>query len=300
MNKEPNYAPFTRTDLALYLGIILFWGTSWIAIRSHLGVVAPEVSLFWRFSASALIMFAWTYWKKDRLSFSFQDHLWFIAVAFMLFSFNFVLQYHGGAYIKSGLMAVIFSMASIINLILGVFILRQSVNGRVLLGGIIGFSGVCLMFWPEISDNELNKNVIKGFLLCFSGTVFFCFGNMISAIIQKRNIPLNSANTWGIFYGAVILGCVSLFQGHPFIIEPTAKYLISLFWLIIGASIGAFFCYLSLLRRIGPARAGYATVLFPVVALVISTFFEGYQWSLTSLTGLTMALAGNLFVLRRK
>jgi len=305
--KDPYSSSLTRTDLFLYMGIILFWGTSWIAIRLHLGVVAPEVSLFWRFSAAAAIMFTWTILSGGKLLFPIRDHIWFFALALMFFSFNFILQYHGGAYIKSGLMAVIFSTTSIINLLLGIIILRQSVNYRVLAGGLVGFTGVCLMFWPELSLGEFSgdigetgRNSLKGFLLCFSGTFLFCCGNMISAIIQKKGIPLNSATSWGIFYGALIVGLVSLIQGHPFIIEMTPQYILSLLWLIVGASVGAFFCYLSLLRRIGPARAGYTTVLFPVVALLISTFFEGYTWSLTAFTGMFMAVAGNFLILQRK
>ncbi|MEP1443765.1 MAG: EamA family transporter, partial [Hyphomicrobiales bacterium] len=56
---------------------------------------------------------------------------------------------------------------------------------------------------------------------------------------------------------------------------------------------------LTLLGRIGAARAGYATVIFPIFALLISTVIEGYQWTALSLVGLVLVLVGNYFVLSR-
>ena len=74
----------------------------------------------------------------------------------------------------------------------------------------------------------------------------------------------------------------------------------SLVYLAIGASVIAFASYLTLLRRIGAARAGYATVLFPIVALAISTLVEGYVWTPLAILGVALALAGNVLVLRRR
>ena len=299
-NTETMKHAFTHVDLALYLGVILFWGTSWIAIRAHLGVVAPEVSLVWRFLAATIIMFGWAAYRGERLHYPLKDHIWFFAVASMLFSFNFILQYYGGFYVKSGLMAVIFSISSIINIFLATLFLRQPVEWRVLLGGVLGFSGVCLMFWPEIMGETINKQVLTGLMFCLSGTFCFCLGNLVSSVIQRKQISLIAANSWGMAYGTVILFVICLIKREAFIIEPTVKYLGSLAWLATGASVGAFFCYLSLLRRIGSARAGYVTVLFPVVALAISTIFENYQWTFLAFLGASLALLGNLFVLKRK
>ncbi len=291
---------FTNADFALYAGIILFWGTSWIAIMAQLGVVSPEISLFWRFLLAAVLMLLLAWVKGVPLRFSWRDHLRFIAAAVTMFSTNFLMFYYGGLHIKSGLLAVVFSLASIINLILGSLILRQPLEARVAIGGLIGFSGIGLLFWPEIMGTGFNREALIGFAFCVTGTMLFCTGNIISSIIQRRGVPILSATTWGIIYGTINLGLISLARGQAFIIEPTLKYAVSLIWLSVGATIGALFCYLNLLRRIGAARAGYATVLFPIVALAISTFAEDYQWKPLALLGLACALFGNVLVLRRK
>jgi drug/metabolite transporter (DMT)-like permease len=92
---------------------------------------------------------------------------------------------------------------------------------------------------------------------------------------------------------------LNLVRGNAFIIEPTFKYVGALFYLAIGASVLAFASYLTLLRRLGAARAGYATVLFPIVALAVSTLLEGYAWTPLAVMGVVLALTGNVLVLRR-
>ena len=69
--------------------------------------------------------------------------------------------------------------------------------------------------------------------------------------------------------------------------------------MILLSTLLAFAVYLTLLGRIGAARAGYATVIFPIIALLISTVTEGYQWTVLSLVGLILVLVGNYFVLSR-
>ncbi len=286
--------------MSLFAGIVFFWSTNWIAIRAHLGVVAPEVSLFWRFLLASLIMLGLSWFMRAPLRFPVRDHLRFIAAAVTMFSTNFLCFYYGGLYLKSGLMAVVFSLASIVNLILGSLILRQPMEMRVALGGLIGFSGIGLLFWPEIMGAGYNRQAIIGFGFCAVGTLCFCTGNVISSLIQRRGIAVQSAATWGCIYGMINLALISLFREQPFIIEPTVKYIAAVIWLTVGATVGAMFCYLNLLRRLGAARAGYATVLFPIGALTISTVVEGYHWTILAFLGVACALFGNILVLRRR
>jgi drug/metabolite transporter (DMT)-like permease len=100
-------------------------------------------------------------------------------------------------------------------------------------------------------------------------------------------------------YGTILLLVINLARGNAFIIEPTVKYVGSLIYLAVGASVLAFASYLTLLRRLGPAQAGYTTVLFPIVALAVSTAFEGYIWTLLGAIGVVLAIIGNVLVLRR-
>jgi drug/metabolite transporter (DMT)-like permease len=55
----------------------------------------------------------------------------------------------------------------------------------------------------------------------------------------------------------------------------------------------AFGSYMKLLKQIGADKAAYVVLVYPIVALVISTFFEGYTWSWLSVLGVAVVLVGN-------
>ncbi|AXS42431.1 DMT family transporter [Breoghania sp. L-A4] len=286
-------------DFGLYALVLFSWGTSWLALKMQVGVVAPEVSVFWRFLFAATLMMTWAMVSRRRLRFAVGDHLRFAGLGGMIFSTNFVLFYYGALHLPSGLLSVVFSLTSIINLLLAAVIFRQGISRRVLIGGILGACGIALMFWPQIAGTRINHDALVGLGFCAAGTVSFCLGNMLSASNQARGLPVVSANAWGMVYGAAFLAVFARIKGDAFIMELTPAYIGGLVWLVVFSTVLAFACYLTLLGRIGSARAGYATVMFPIVALAISTVVEGYQWTPGALAGLLCVLAGNLFVLTR-
>ncbi|WP_414475067.1 DMT family transporter [Microvirga sp. M2] len=295
----PDAKRFDGTTFGLYAATVFLWGVSWIGIHAQLGVVAPEMSVLWRFLLAAFLMWAWVLATGHRVRFGLADHLRFAAVGCCLFSFNFISFYYGGLSVPSGLLSVVFSLASVFNLVLSFVIFRQKVEPRVALGGVIGVIGIGLLFWPEIAGAGFNADALRGLGLCVMGTLFFCSGNMISTVVQRRGVPLLSATAWGMTYGCIVLLTLNVLRGNAFMVEPTAAYIGSLLYLSIGASVLAFMAYLTLLRRLGAARAGYSTVLFPIIALAVSTLLEGYQWTALAGIGVVFALIGNVLVLRR-
>lgn len=298
MNAMPR-SSFTPFDFALYGAVVIAWGFSWIALHYQLGTVAPEISVMWRFALAAPAMLLVATLRGERLLFSIYDHLRFALLGATIFSTNFVLFYYGGKILTSGLLAVVFSLASVINVWLGWLVLRAPIDLRVVAGGVLGFLGVAAMFYPQLFGTTFNHAVLVGLLLCVAGTIFFCSGNMVSALLQRRGIPVFAASGYGMLYGAAGLAIYAVLRRLPFIIEPTAKYVGGLIFLAIVSSVIAFGSYLTLLGRIGADRAGYSTVMFPVVALAVSTIAEGYQWTLPAIVGLIAVMAGNLLVLRR-
>ncbi|BCJ91680.1 multidrug DMT transporter permease [Terrihabitans soli] len=287
-----------RTEFILAALVLFAWSTSWIGVRLQLGVVAPEVSLLWRFLIAGLFMFGFCAVRGEKLSgFSGRDHLFFAGLGLTLFCMNFVLFYYGGLVLVSGMLAVVFALAAPINVIVQSAVLKRPVSWQVAAGSIVGVLGVAALFAPEIIENGYGH--ISGLVLATFGTFFFCTGNLLSARVQNRGIPLASATAWGMAYGSCFLLVLSLVRGQTFQIEYTVAYLGALLFLALIASVLAFMTYLSLLRRIGPARAGYLTVLFPVFALMISGQYEGYQWTYWSFIGIAAVAFGNVLVLWR-
>jgi drug/metabolite transporter (DMT)-like permease len=244
------------------------------------------------------LMFAIAVWRGERLFYSLRDHIVFVALGVTLFGVNFTLFYYGAKFITSGLLAVVFSLASIINVWLGALTLNAGIDRRVAAGGMLGVVGVAAMFYPQLAGTQFGSGVLIGLALCVGGTLSFCIGNMISARLQRRGIPVFAASGWGMIYGSAVLALFAYARGHDFIVDPRLPYIASLIYLTLIGSVVAFASYLTLLGRIGADRAAYSTVMFPVVALIVSTFAEGYRWTLPATLGLLAVLAGNLLVLR--
>jgi drug/metabolite transporter (DMT)-like permease len=298
VNTSP--AKLTTFDLVLY-GLVLFaWSTSWIAMKWQVGVVAPEMSVFWRFVIAAAAMMALAALRRERLCYGWQHHLRFAGMGVFMLSTNFILFYHGAKVIPSGLLAVVFSLASVVNLSLGALFFGLRLNGRLVLGALLGICGIALLFAPEILGASFDHAALAGLGMCVAGTLCFCTGNQISAASQRAGAAVIPATAWGMVYGMAWAGLVSLLLGRSFAIEWTARYLGSLVFLALSASVLAFYAYLTLLGRIGAGRAGYATVMFPVVALALSTLIEGYVWTLPAIIGAVLVLGGNWLVLRGK
>ncbi|WP_273462690.1 EamA family transporter, partial [Sandarakinorhabdus limnophila] len=86
----------------------------------------------------------------------------------------------------------------------------------------------------------------------------------------------------------------------PPVISTAPVYLAGLAYLGIAASAVAFNLYYILIRTVGAGPAAWNGVAVPVVAMALSTLLEGYQWTLTAVAGIALALIGLTIALRAK
>ena len=163
----------------------------------------------------------------------------------------------------------------------------------------MGLVGLGLLFWPELVGHTASPETLLGLGLALCGTLCFSAGNMLSSLQQKAGLRPLTTNAWGMAYGAAMLSAWCLVRGIPFDMEWNSRYIGSLLYLVIPGSVIGFTAYLTLVGRMGPERAAYCTVLFPVVALNVSAFAEGYQWTAPALFGLVLVMLGNVLVFRK-
>ncbi len=294
-----NHLSSTSQNVLLYVVTVLIWGSSWLAIKSQLGSVDPMVSVAYRFLLASGI--SWLYCRLSRrlMHFSLRDHAFMFLQGASLFALNYWLFYVSELTLTSGLAAVIFSTIVVMNLLNGAIFLKNRLEIRVVAGGGFGLLGIMLVFWPEVSDFESGSENLFAAALAVLATFLASIGNIASARNQRAGIPVVQANTFGMTYGALLMLGLSWATGREFTFEMTLPYVSSLVFLSVFASIIAFWSYLTLLGRVGVERAAYATLLFPLVALGISTIFEDYQWTAYAGIGILLILAGNLLILKR-
>ena len=286
-------------NLSLYLLTVLIWGTTWIAIKFQMGEVAVAASIAYRFALASAVLFVML-WLSGRLQpLDRRAQGVCLVQGLCLFCLNFLCFYTASQWIHSGLIAVIFSTATLWNAINARLFFRQRIAANVLLGGALGLAGLGLLFWPELAGHEASHESLLGIGLALCGTLFFSAGNMLSSLQQKAGLKPLTTNAWGMLYGALMLVGICLVRGTPFAFDWSRRYVGSLLYLAIPGSVIGFTAYLTLVGRMGPERAAYCTVLFPVVALNISVFAEGYQWTAPALLGLGLVMLGNVLVFRK-
>jgi drug/metabolite transporter (DMT)-like permease len=286
-------------SVALYAVTVLIWGTSWLAIIYQLGVVDPMVSVAYRFILAAVIMHGLCWVRRQPMRFSRRDHCFLALQGASLFALNYWLFYNAELHIASGLAAVVFSTIIVWNILIGAVWIRHPLDRRVLLGAGLGLCGIALVFWPEVQDFEANETGLYGLGLSIVATMLASLGNIASARNQQAGISVLSSNAWAMTYGAGLMVLLALVSGKPFDFMATPLYVGALLYLSVFASVIAFWSYLTLVGEIGPDRAAYATLLFPLVALGLSTVFEDYVWTLPAILAVCLILGGNLLTLRK-
>lgn len=286
-------------NAALYLSTVLIWGTTWIAIKLQLGIVAIPVSVFYRFALAGLLLWALLAVTRKLQPLDRRGHLLCLGQGLCLFCLNFLCFYTATQWIPSGLISVVFSAATIWNAINARIWFGTPISPRVVLGGVFGLAGLLLLFWPELAAREASHETWLGLGLALLGTLCFSTGNMLSSAQQRIGIRPLTGNAYGMLYGAglLVVGCIA--SGQPFAFDTSGAYVGALLYLSVIGSVVGFTAYLTLVGRMGPARAAYCTVLFPVVALSISSVVEDYHWTATSLAGLALVMGGNVLVFAR-
>ena len=290
--------------VVFYLLTVLIWGSTWFAIRFQLGDVHESVSLVYRFGLAAILLLAYCLWQGKPLRFNAREHMAMAAQGTCLFSINYLLFYWCTGLITSGLVAIIFSTVIVMNIINGALFLKRRVELLVLVGAIVGLLGITLVFWHEIIASQgrsdaAAKDVLNGLGIGLVATYFASLGNILSARNQSLGLPVLQTNAIGMAYGSVLMAAFALVMRIPFNFEWSVAYTGSLLYLSVFGSIIAFGAYLTLVGRIGADKAAYATVLFPLVALLISSVFEDFQWTPLALTGVALVLVGNVLVVGR-
>ncbi|WP_308366746.1 MULTISPECIES: DMT family transporter [unclassified Microbulbifer] len=280
-------------NLFLYASTVLLWGTTWIAIHFQMGEVPVLVSAFYRFAIAGLLFLPALMLLRGVQKTTLRDHGFFVLQGGCLFSLNFICFYTASQYIVSGLISVVFSAAVLFNALNSRLLWGERAERGVYLAAALGIAGLISLFWDSIAGGNFDRTAALGLGLSVLGTYFFSLGNMVSVRHARRGLKPWTCNAYAMNYGALILLACIVASGTPWKLDTSPLYLGSLLYLAVPGSILGFTAYLSLVGRIGANRAAYATVLFPIVALSFSAWFEGYQWTALSFGGLFLVLLGN-------
>ena len=234
------------------------------------------------------------------MKFSLHEHLLILLLGLSLFGFNYWFVYQAETILTSGVVAVIFSLIIVFNIIFNALLLKGKIKKDVIFAAVLGIIGTVFLFKNELSSFSLHPKDAFVFIICLGGIITASLGNILSAYKQRRKIPVLQANAFGMLYGGTAMFITVLLLNKQMVFDTRISYILSLFYLAVFGSIVAFSTYLKLLGEIGPDRSVYIAIITPAIAIVISTIFEGYKWDIYAFAGIFLLFSGNFLALRFK
>ena len=283
--------------VVLFMLCSFAWGSTWYAITWQLSSVDPLWSICYRFLLAAFFSGLLSLIRKNFEKYSFHQHCWLMLQGSCLCGLSYWLIYLSEMHITSALSAVISSTILYMNVVFGRILFGNIIRIQVVIGGLIGSGGIAAIFLPQI-EWTMGAPVWKGIALAFSGCIFFSLGSLASQRNERYGMGLLPAATYAMFYGGLVVAVIALIMGIKPSFSWSVGYISSLLYLAIVGSVIAMVTYMSLIRTIGADRSGYVDIVLPVIALLISTLFEGYVWTPGAMAGVLMIMLGNYVAMR--
>ena len=287
-------------NLVLFISTLICWSPTWYLIKFQFGVVDPLISIFYRFFIASIIVFIFLILYKKKMSFNLHQHLSFLLLGVTLFSLNYIFFYLANTYLISGIVTIAFSTILIMNILGERIYFKIKSSKETLFAAGFGIVGILIIFGNELLNFKLEDKTHIGIILSFIATFWASTGNLIHQKNSKDKIPFIQSIAYGMLYGSLFTLIIAKFRGAEIILDNSISYILSFLYLSIIGSVVAFYLYLKLLENIGSARAGYIGVIMPIIALIISTIFEGLQWTNNLILGLPVLILGCVLILNQK
>ncbi|WP_245843958.1 DMT family transporter [Sphingomonas spermidinifaciens] len=292
----------TRLSVLIPFGIVtLIWGSTWIVITGQLGQVPPSWSVAYRFAIGGAAMLGWGLWRREPLALDARGLRFAALLGLMQFVLNFNFVYRAELYVTSGLVAVVFALLLVPNAILSRLFLGQRMGRQLIAGSVIAMGGIALLFIHEARiDAGGASRTLTGIAITLAGVCSASVANVMQASGTARAYPMAAMLGWAMLIGAGIDAAFAWTTTGPPRFDWSPAYVAGLLYLGLAASALAFTLYFGIIRTIGPAKAAYSGVLVPVIAMALSTLFEGYRWSVLAGAGAVLAMTGLVVALRAR
>jgi drug/metabolite transporter (DMT)-like permease len=292
-------ASFRSVTLPFIIFTII-WGSTWIVIRGQLGPVSPFWSVTYRFVIAAVAMALIAAFKREDFRLGRGGIVAALVLGFTQFCVNYNAVYLAERHITSGVVATVFALLLIPATLMGWAFLGQRPTMRFVWSSLVAVAGMILLFAHELREHGASAaQIVSGIALTLVGMLGASTANVLQARPEVRRFPLFSMLAWSMAAGALIDGAIAWFMAGPPVFDPRPEYWIGLVYLSLAASVLTFSLYYPVVRKIGPAKAAYSSVVVPIIAMALSTWFENYRWTPTAALGAALALGGMVGALSR-
>ncbi len=286
-------------NIAAFTVVALIWGSTWLVIKDQISAVPPSWTVTWRFLLAAAGMFVLAAIRRERLALPPRALAFAALVGVFQFAGNFQFVYRAEHYLTSGLVAVLFALLLVPNTLFGRVFLGNPVTARFIAGSTVALSGIGLLLLHEYRAAPAGSGVPLGIALTSCGILCASIANVLLATQRAREQPIVPTIAWAMAFGTIGNALFAWATSGAPVFDPRPAYLGGVAYLAIIGSVVTFPLYFALIRDWGPGRAAYNGVAVPVVAMALSTLFEGYRWTTLAVCGAVLAMAGLLIALSR-
>lgn len=281
-----------------FIVVTLIWGSTWLVIKDQIGDGVPVGwTVTWRFVLATAAMFVLARLRRERLVLSAPVLRLVALIGLFQFCLNFQFVYRSEHYLTSGLVAVLFALLIVPNSLLSRMLLRTPVTARFLAGSAVAIAGIALLLLNEYRAAPPGGSVPVGLALASAGLLSASAANVMQATPLARTLPVVPLIAWSMLFGTLCDAAISWVTSGPPVLDARPGYLAGIAYLALFGSVVTFPLYSFLLRAMGPGKAAYNSVMVPVVAMTLSTLFEGYRWGTVATGGAVLAMGGLLIAL---
>ena len=260
----------------------------------------PQWSVTYRFAIAAVVMAALAAGKGESLASAPGACSRPSFLGFTQFCVNFNAVYLAEQHITSGVVATVFALLLIPATLMGWAWLGHRPSRRFAWGSLVAVSGIVLLFMHELRERPADSHqVAAGIGITLVGMLGAAIANVAQARPEFRRFPLFALLALSMAAGAAIDGVIAWVMTGPPVLDDRPSYWFGVFYLAIFASVLTFSLYYPVVRRIGPAKASYSSVIVPIIAMGFSTWIEDYRWTGLTIAGAVLALGGMAAALRR-
>jgi drug/metabolite transporter (DMT)-like permease len=298
LHREPGST--FRTVTLPFIIFTAIWGSTWIVIRGQLGTVPPQWSVAYRFAIAAVAMAVVATLRRESLRLGTKALMPAAFLGFMQFCVNFNAVYLAERHITSGVVATVFALLLVPASLIGWALLGHRPSQRFFWSSLVAVSGIVLLFVHEMREHPANSwQIVAGIGLTLVGMLGAAIANVVQARPEMRRFPLFALLAWSMAAGALIDGLIAFAMTGPPVFDSRPSYWAGVLYLSLVASVLTFSLYYPVIRRIGPGKTAYSSVIVPIIAMGFSTWLEHYRWTGLAVAGALLALGGMAAALRR-
>ncbi len=281
--------------------VCLFWGTTWVA--SKIGVqYMPALQLAGIRQFIAGCFFVIFFLVKGIALPTGKDWLAILILSLLNFTFSNGLSTWGVQYISSGLGSIMAAIFPLWIVIIGLFAKNNRMPLGAIAGLLLGFAGVCIIFYEHIYD-FLIPEFRFGIMLSLIGTWTWAFGTLYTKKHAAKFNPYLSMGLQMVMSGIIttvitqILHLQGAYPVIPFSEIPWQAWAV-IAYLVVFGSIISFVAYIYALQRLPTEQASLYAYINPVVAVLLGAAIFGEALTMYIAIGGATTLMGVYLVNR--